>query len=80
MTAGVINTMPEATLDAVADHGEISGDTVRPFYDDARRVMAALAGVGIDIADVTRVLEDEGIEKFETAWNDSEQRRVDGDA
>ncbi len=70
VTAGVVNTMPEATLDAVADHGEITGDTVRPFYDDARQVMSALAGLGIDIADVTRVLEDEGLEKFETAWND----------
>ncbi len=70
VTAGVVNTMPEATLDAVADHGEITGDTVRPFYDDARQVMSALAGDGIDIVDVTRVLEDEGIEKFETAWND----------
>ena len=70
VTAGTVNTLPEATLDAVADHGEIRGDTVRPFYDDARQVMAALAAAGVDMVDVTRVLEDEGVEKFETSWND----------
>ena len=62
--------MPEATLDAVADHGEITGDTIRPNYDDARSTMAAIQAVGIDVDDVYRVLEDEGLEKFETSWND----------
>jgi transaldolase len=67
---GTVNTMPEATLDAVADHGEVTGDTVRTHYADAHRTMDALREVGIDMDDVTRVLEDEGVEKFETSWND----------
>ncbi len=67
---GTVNTMPEKTLEAVADHGEITGDTVTPNYDNARQTMAALADVGIDMDDVTQVLEVEGIEKFETSWND----------
>jgi transaldolase len=67
---GVVNTMPEATLNAVADHGVIRGDTIHPFYSDARKVLDDLAAVGIDYDDVVKVLEDEGIEKFETSWNE----------
>jgi len=70
VTSGVVNTMPEPTLDAVADHGVIRGDTIRSSYADARQVMADLAAAGIDIDDVVQVLEDEGVEKFETSWND----------
>jgi transaldolase len=67
---GTVNTMPESTLEAVADHGVIAGDTVTPNYGHARKIMAALADVGIDMADVTRVLEEEGVDKFATSWND----------
>lgn len=67
---GVVNTMPEATLEAVADHGAISGDTVRPAYRDAQQVLDDLAALGIDYDDVVRVLEDEGVEKFETSWKE----------
>jgi len=70
VTSGIVNTMPEPTLDAVADHGVIRGDTIRSSYADARQVMADLAAAGIDIDDVVQVLEDEGVEKFETSWND----------
>jgi transaldolase len=79
---GIVNTMPEATLDAVADHGEIRGDSIRGNYEDARQVMARLADIGVDYDDVVRVLEDEGVEKFETSWNeliesiDSELKRL----
>ena len=65
-----VNTMPEATLDASADHAELSGDTVRPRYDEARAHMAALKEAGVDYDDVVRVLEEEGVEKFETSWNE----------
>jgi transaldolase len=65
-----VNTMPEKTLRAVEDHGEIIGDQVRPNYDDARAVMASLAEAGIDYDDVIRVLEEEGVEKFVTSWNE----------
>ncbi|HYH35080.1 MAG TPA: transaldolase [Nocardioides sp.] len=65
-----VNTMPEKTLQAVADHGEVRGDRVRPFYDDAAAHMAALAEAGIDYDDVIQVLIKEGVEKFVTAWDE----------
>ncbi|MET8866365.1 transaldolase [Nonomuraea sp. NPDC004580] len=67
---GTVNTMPEKTLDATADHAAISGDTVRPFYEQAWNTMAALKDAGIDYDDVVKVLEDEGVEKFEASWNE----------
>jgi transaldolase len=68
-----VNTMPEKTLEAVRDHGEIRGDQVRPNYDDARRVMEQLAEVGIDYDDVISVLEKEGLEKFVKSWKELQQ-------
>ncbi|WP_026875728.1 transaldolase [Jiangella gansuensis] len=65
-----VNTMPEATIDAVADHGVITGDTVRPNYDDARSTLTAVSAAGVDLDDVSAVLEREGVEKFATSWND----------
>ena len=65
-----VNTMPEKTLDAVRDHGEITGDQVRPNYDDARQVMKDLADAGIDYDDVIATLEKEGVEKFVKSWNE----------
>lgn len=70
VTAGTVNTLPEATLDAVADHGEIHGDTVRGQYAQAAGVFAGLAGAGIDYDDVVEVLEAEGVKAFEKAWQD----------
>jgi transaldolase len=66
----VVNTMPEATMRAVADHGVIRGDTIRPGYADARQTLADLAALGVDYDDVVQVLEREGLEKFEMAWRD----------
>ncbi|MCW2738999.1 transaldolase [Nocardioides sp.] len=65
-----VNTMPEKTLEAVADHGEVRGDRVRPFYDDAAAHMQALADAGIDYDDVIEVLIKEGVEKFVVAWDE----------
>ena len=65
-----VNTMPEKTLDAVRDHGEVRGDRVRPFYDDARAHMQALAEAGIDYDDVIEVLIKEGVDKFVVAWDE----------
>ena len=65
-----VNTMPEPTLEAVAGHGDIRGDTVRGSYSDARDVFDRLERVGVDMDDVGRVLEKEGVEKFETSWID----------
>jgi transaldolase len=63
-----VNTMPEKTLDAVADHGEITGDTVTGTGEVAQIVFDKLASLGIDLPDVFKVLEDEGVEKFEKSW------------
>jgi transaldolase len=65
-----VNTMPEATLDAFADHGELHGDAVSGTADAAAEVFAALSDVGIDVDDVYQVLEDEGVDKFDKAWGE----------
>jgi transaldolase len=65
---GTVNTMPEATLEAVADHGEITADTVTSHYADAQRVLDDLAAAGIDYDDVVDLLEREGVKKFEDSW------------
>jgi transaldolase len=67
---GTVNTMPEATLTALVDHGEFRGDTVRGSYPGAHQHLSDLAALGIDYDDVVQVLEDEGVEKFETAWTE----------
>ena len=63
-----VNTMPETTLEAVADHGVITGDTVTGTADAAQEVFDKLEAVGIDLTDVFIVLEDEGVEKFAQSW------------
>jgi transaldolase len=65
-----VNTMPEPTLQAVYEHGVVSGDTIRAHYADARTVLDKLAAVGIDYDDVVLTLEREGVEKFEASWVD----------
>ncbi|MGW7092968.1 transaldolase [Streptomyces sp. NPDC054874] len=65
-----VNTMPEATLEAVADHGEITGNTVAGGYDQARAALDAIKKLGVSYDEVVQVLEDEGVEKFEASWND----------
>ncbi len=70
VASGTVNTMPEATLEAVADHATITGDTITANYASAHDVLSQIGAVGIDLAEVTELLEVEGVEKFETAWND----------
>ncbi|TLS44629.1 transaldolase [Streptomyces montanus] len=67
---GTVNTMPEATLTATADHGEIRGDTVTGGYAQARADLNAVERLGIAYDEVVRQLEDEGVAKFEAAWGD----------
>jgi transaldolase len=62
--------MPEKTIDAVADHAEITGDAVTGKAAEAQAVFDKLEAVGIDLRDVFVVLEDEGVEKFEKSWQD----------
>jgi transaldolase len=63
-----VNTMPEATLRAVADHGQITGDTITANYASAQQVLDDLAAIGIDYDEVVELLEVEGVQKFEDSW------------
>ena len=65
-----VNTMPEKTMEAVADHGVVTGDTVSGTSDAAQEVFDALTAIGIDLTDVFLVLENEGVEKFEKSWQE----------
>ena len=67
---GTVNTMPEATLNATADHGLITGDTVTGGYAQARADLAAVEALGISYDEVVQQLEDEGVAKFAVAWQD----------
>ena len=69
-TSGVVNTMPEKTLQAFADHGELHGDQVRGHYDEAREVMSQLSDLGVEYDDVIETLEKEGVEKFVASWHE----------
>jgi transaldolase len=64
-----VNTMPEKTMDAVADHGEIKGDTISGTAAEAQEVFDKLQEVGVDLDDVFIALENEGVEKFVESWN-----------
>jgi transaldolase len=70
VAAHTVNTMPEPTIDAVADHGDIKGDTVSGTAASAQEVFDKLAAAGIDMTDVFVVLEDEGVEKFVKSWTE----------
>ena len=65
---GVVNTMPEKTLLALADHGQVPGDQVSGTVEQAQRTFDELAEAGIDLDDVFVVLEREGVEKFDASW------------
>ena len=68
VVADTVNTMPEKTLHAVADHGKIEGDTVTGRAARAQEVFDGLVEVGIDLDDVFVALETEGVDKFEKSW------------
>jgi transaldolase len=64
-----VNTMPEKTMKAYADHGQ-PATPVQESYADAEKVMKAVADAGVDLDDVFRVLEDEAVQKFVDAWDE----------
>ena len=66
---GTVNTMPEKTMKAFADHGSL-GTPVQKTYDDAAATMQAIRDAGVDLDDVFRVLEDEGVQKFIDSWDE----------
>ncbi|MGB3893526.1 transaldolase [Mycolicibacter sinensis] len=65
-----VNTMPEATIEAVADHGDVTGNTIAGTASSAQQVFDQLSAVGIDLTDVFLVLENEGVDKFEASWGE----------
>ena len=65
-----VNTMPESTMHAMADHGKVHGNTIDGTYDEARAVFAGLEQLGIGYDDVVKVLEDEGVQKFADSWKE----------
>ena len=67
---GTVNTMPESTLHAMADHGRVRGDTAAGGYAEARQLFADLEGLGIGYQDVVTVLEEEGVAKFAVSWQE----------
>jgi len=66
----LVNTMPEKTLMAFADHGNVAGNTIEPNLDTAKRLIADLKEAGIDLDEVTELLEKEGVEKFIVSWHE----------
>lgn len=63
-----VNTLPEKTLEAAADHAEVTGDTITGTYDDSERVLNELEQLGISYQEVVDKLEREGVDKFVASW------------
>ncbi|MBF0687480.1 MAG: transaldolase [Cellulomonas sp.] len=70
VVAGTVNTMPEKTLDAVADHGDVHGDTVTGTQEASAALLDRIEALGISVDDVTEQLEVEGLRKFEASWTE----------
>ena len=70
VVAGTVNTMPEKTLQAFADHGEVQGNKVSGTQAQAQAVFDQLAAVGVDFDDVVETIEREGLEKFDASWGE----------
>ena len=68
VVADTVNTMPEKTLLAFADHGEVTGDQVTGRAAEAQALFDQLTEVGVDLDDVFVVLETEGVDKFKKSW------------
>jgi transaldolase len=66
---GVVNTMPQATLEAVADHADMPADSIHGRYETAEQLLGELAAVGVDYDDVMQQLEDDGVATFDASWD-----------
>lgn len=66
----LVNTMPEKTMEAVFDHGVIPANSITPSYAKAEADLALVAEAGVDLDEVTDLLEKEGVEKFVISWNE----------
>ncbi len=70
VAADVVNTMPEKTLEATADHGEVTGDTITGTYQESNELLDRLEGLGISYQEVVELLETEGLDKFVVSWSE----------
>ncbi len=70
IAAHCVNTMPEGTLNAVRDHGVVRGDTITPNISAAHHDLADLALAGIDLSAIVKHLEEDGVAKFQKAWEE----------
>jgi transaldolase len=70
IAAHTVNTMPEATLNAVIAAGKSDGDSISPNFKNARALIGKLALLGIDFERIFNSLEQDGVKKFETSWNE----------
>jgi transaldolase len=66
----LVNTMPEKTMEAVFDHGVITGNTITSNYGDARSALASIDALGISYDEIVSLLEQEGVDKFIVSWNE----------
>jgi len=64
-----VNTMPQETIEAFQDHGEVAL-TIEEDVDEARRVFEAVEAAGVSVDDVTRTLEVEGVQKFSDSFDE----------
>jgi transaldolase len=68
VTSGIVITMPQKTLDAVAHHAAIRGDTIRPLVGDAQCTLARIEDAGVSMPAITERLEAEGMHAFAASW------------
>jgi transaldolase len=66
----LVNTMPEKTMEAVFDHGVVSGNSITSHYAESEKVLADLEALGVSYDSVVRLLEEEGVDKFVVSWNE----------
>src|SRR4051812_19210497 len=65
-----VNTMPRETVEAVNDHGDIRGDTIKENVEGASRILDQFEAAGVSYDEVVTVLEREGVEKFAKSFSD----------
>ena len=65
-----VNTMPQSTLDALIDHGDVRGNTISGKYPEAVKVLKGLSALGISLDQITTDLEIDGVKKFAQAWDE----------
>ncbi|MCU1632672.1 MAG: tal [Micrococcaceae bacterium] len=70
VAADVVNTMPEKTLEATADHGVVEGDTITGTYTESNEILNQLDAIGISYDEIVDKLETEGLDKFVTSWSE----------